>query len=91
MKHLSDLEHVRARAGMYIGDTGVRGMHHLVYEAVDNAIDEAMAGYAKEVIVTINLDGSISTSATTAAASPVEHHPALSKELVRDVTRTRAS
>src|SRR5438105_1425193 len=58
IQRLSDVEHVRQRTGMYIGDTGVRGLHHLVYEAVDNAIDEAMAGHANEVSVTINTDGS---------------------------------
>jgi DNA gyrase subunit B len=67
-------EHIRKRPSMYIGNTGPRGLHHLVYETIDNSIDEVMAGFAKQVQVTINADGSC-TVADDGRGIPVDTHP----------------
>ena len=83
--HLSDREHVRERFGMYIGDNTARGLHHLVYEVVDNSIDECMAGHARQVSVTVNVDGSV-TVEDDGRGIPVERHAQLSEEMDRDVS-----
>jgi DNA gyrase subunit B len=73
IQSLEGMEHVRMRPSMYIGDTGIRGLHHLVYEVIDNSIDEALAGYCDTIRVSINEDNSITVS-DNGRGIPVDMH-----------------
>ena len=84
---LEGMEAVRKRPGMYIGSTDYRGLHHLIYEIVDNAVDEAMAGYCTSVQINIRSDGTV-TVQDDGRGIPVDLHPATGKSALETVMTT---
>src|SRR6476620_6257324 len=85
---LEGLEPVRKRPGMYIGGVGASGLHHLVWEILDNSIDEAMNGYASNIVVTLHADGSSITVADDGRGIPVDKHPKTKKSALEVIFST---
>ena len=81
---LEGLEAVRKRPGMYIGSTGERGLHHMVYEIVDNSVDEALAGYATEINIVLQNDGGVKV-VDNGRGIPVDIHPVEKKSALEIV------
>src|SRR5688572_23554273 len=84
---LEGLEAVRKRPAMYIGDIGVRGLHHLIWEVVDNSVDEALAGHCDEIQITIETDGSL-TVKDNGRGIPVDDHATMKKPALEVVLTT---
>jgi DNA gyrase subunit B len=84
---LRDAAHIRARPGMYIGDTGSKGLHHLVYELVYNSVDESLAGFCHNIHVKINDDGSLSVT-DDGRGIPVDIHPKVGRPTLEVVLTT---
>src|SRR5579863_10219819 len=85
---LEGLEPVRLRPGMYIGSTDIRGLHHLVYEVIDNSVDEAMAGVCDRITISLNADGSVSVE-DNGRGIPVEPHPKSPKQSTLEIVMTK--
>ena len=82
---LEGLEPVRKRPGMYIGGVGTTGLHHLVWEILDNSVDEAMNGFASEIVVTLHKDGRTVTVSDNGRGIPVDKHPKTKKSALEMV------
>ena len=84
---LEGLDAIRKRPGMYIGGTGIKALHHMFYEILDNAVDEAISGYCNEIKITINKDGSITVD-DNGRGIPVGKHPKLKKSTLEIILTT---